>query len=282
MNSMNMHFKYKGKLLSCLFILTLSLSTNTTQAVETLVFSAPPRESKSLAMKIYEPIARFLSRVTGKKVVYKHPDNWMTYTNNMRHNKYDIVFDGPSFVSWRIKHLNHRPAVKIPGNFAYAFITSKKNNRIRKLNDLVAKKVCGPPPPSEGSLHLHKVLDNPIRQPRLIAVEGWRKIYTSMLEGRCEAAVITMKAYKSLDPNRINTRLLYKSKPEAGQAITVSPVFNKKDFNKIRSALLDKNGQLALSNLKSQYASPPLIPARPSDYRSDHSLLESSYGFASY
>ena len=64
-----------------------------------LILTAPPREKPEAGQKLYGPIASYLTKLLGKKVVYKHPQNWLNYQHEMRHDKYDIVFDGPHFIS---------------------------------------------------------------------------------------------------------------------------------------------------------------------------------------
>src|SRR5690349_1500151 len=53
-----------------------SPSERLAQEQETIVFTAPPRESADEAQEIYQPIAEYLSRVIGKKVVYKNVGTW--------------------------------------------------------------------------------------------------------------------------------------------------------------------------------------------------------------
>lgn len=279
---MNMTIKYTVKTLSCLLLVLSSFVTSVTNADEMLFFSAPPRESKTNGVKTYAPIAKYLTEVTGKKVVYQHPGNWPNYTSNMRHNKYDFVFDGPHFVSWRIKHLNHRAAIKIPGDFVFAFISKRNNPRINRLNDLIARKVCGHAPPNQGTLRLFHLLDNPVRQPRLVAMRGWKNIFNAMMEDKCDVAIIPLNIYRKLDPNKVNTKVIFMSRPASGQAITVSPHLSNNDFKRIRSALLDEKGQVALKNLQSRFASQPLIAANSTEYKGIHNLLKYSYGFDAY
>ncbi|HEY9051906.1 MAG TPA: PhnD/SsuA/transferrin family substrate-binding protein, partial [Gammaproteobacteria bacterium] len=78
------------------------------------VFTAPPRESEESGIEIYQPIATFLTKVTGEKFVYRYPANWADYGRDMQNNVYDMAFDGPHFVSWRIKNINHDAIVKLP------------------------------------------------------------------------------------------------------------------------------------------------------------------------
>src|SRR5512135_225067 len=55
-----------------------------------LIFTSPPRESRAKGNEVYQPISDYLSKVTGQKVVYQYPDNWLTYQRDMRKNVYDI------------------------------------------------------------------------------------------------------------------------------------------------------------------------------------------------
>ena len=91
-----------------------------TKAVQSLaqpgefVFSSPPRGSAAEETAYFQPIAEYLTRVTGKKFVYKYSDNWLSYQSEMQKDLYDIVFDKPHFVSWRSTKLRHVPMVKLP------------------------------------------------------------------------------------------------------------------------------------------------------------------------
>ncbi|MDH5179905.1 MAG: phosphate/phosphite/phosphonate ABC transporter substrate-binding protein [Gammaproteobacteria bacterium] len=272
---------FKVTLLSCTMLLLPFFSTSV-WSEEVLVFSAPPLESRAAGLRVYEPVAQYLSKITGKKVIYQQPGNWPKYTSHMRNNEYDIVFDGAQFVSWRIKHLKHRPAVKVPGEQVFVFAGKKTNLRIKQVSDLIAKKVCGMAPPNLGTLHLYDLLDNPMRQPTLITVSSWQAGYQAMLDGKCDAVILPLATYRELDPAKAVTRPIYVSRPASGQAITVGPRISRQDFNKIRTALLDKKGQAALSNLRARFSASPLIAADPAEYHDVYSLLETSYGFDAY
>ena len=87
---------------------------------DTLVFTAPPRETPEIAQEIYQPLAAYLSRSIGKKIVYRHPGTWGVYRTEMLKGKYDIVFDGPHFNSYRMEKLGHNILVKMPERFEFA------------------------------------------------------------------------------------------------------------------------------------------------------------------
>lgn len=251
-------------------------------AVEPLIFSSPPKESIAKSNEIYKPIAQYLSDVLGREVVYQHPGSWPKYTSNMRSGRYDIVFDGPHFASWRMKYINHKPVIKIPGDFVFVFITKKDNLKIKNKTDLIAKKVCGHPPPNLSTLTLFNQYNNPVRQPTNITINGFGKIYAALLEDKCEGAVLPLKLYVKLEPNKDKTRVVYTSTPLPNQTITVGPKISKRDVTKISAAILSKKGMAVTKKLRKQYAAPGLTIASSGEYQSAYKLLRYSYGFNVY
>ena len=149
--------KTNGRLLVTFLIMMCSASS----FAETLILTAPPRESIEKGKHTYEPIAKYLSSVLNKKIEYQHPGNWLSYSADMRKGKYDLVFDGPHFVSWRIQRLRHTPLVKIPGGFIFRFVADKANRKVSKVDDLIGRKVCGHAPPNQGTLRLYNEFRNP-------------------------------------------------------------------------------------------------------------------------
>ena len=266
------------KAISCAILLILPALESF--AEETIILTAPPRESLAKGKLTYGPIADYLSTVLGKKVIYRHPGNWLTYSSDMRKEKYDIVFDGPHFVSWRIAKINHTPLIKIPGAFIFKFVAYRDNNKIQKIDDLVGKRVCGHAPPNQGTLRLYNQFKNPMRLPILVPVKGWRNIYTAMIKGRCEAAVLPEKIYKKVDPEKNDSKVLYSSDPVPGQAITASSRFSPLEIVKMRESLLSKKGQEATKNLRKRFASPTLAAANKAEYNGVSLLLADTYGFS--
>ena len=74
---------------------------------DTLVLSAPPHETPTAGRNLYDPIARYLSAVTGKHVQYKHPGTLATYRAAALNGAYDIVFDGSAIGSELTTRLNY-------------------------------------------------------------------------------------------------------------------------------------------------------------------------------
>src|SRR5688500_13214269 len=88
-------------------------ATSPGQLAGALVFTSPPRETPEEGERSYKPLVEYLSKAIGKPVVYKHPGTWGVYRTEMLAGKYDIVFDGPHFVDYRIQKLGHSAVAKL-------------------------------------------------------------------------------------------------------------------------------------------------------------------------
>ncbi|MBI3575135.1 MAG: PhnD/SsuA/transferrin family substrate-binding protein [Gammaproteobacteria bacterium] len=108
---------------------------------EILTFGAPPREAYEIGREIYQPVVEYLSRVTGKRVVYRQPGNWLTYQTEMLKGGYDLVFDGPHFNSWRVSNLRHTVLAKFADEHSFAVIVRKDNAAIHDVKQLAGKKI---------------------------------------------------------------------------------------------------------------------------------------------
>ena len=85
----------------------------------------------------------------------------------MRQGKYDLVYDGAHFVSWRINKLQHQALATLPVKIGFVVITRKDMTDINQLNDLNGRAVCGFAPPNMATMVLYKQFGNPSRQPLL-------------------------------------------------------------------------------------------------------------------
>jgi len=246
----------------------------------TYVFSAPPRESAQAAAEIYGPIAAYLSAVTGKKVVYRQPANWIEYQADMRKGDYDLVFDGPHFNAWRAANLQHNILVKAPGEHNFVVVVQKNNDKIRDLKQLAGRGICGMSPPSLGTLTVLNEFDNPMRQPLIVSTDSWSNIYSSMQAGRCTAAILPVRNLAKFDPQGTATRVVFKAKAYPNQAFSASPRIAPEDQTKIARALSSPEARTATSKLREAYAlSGDFQLTTKSEYTGVASILKDTWGY---
>jgi ABC-type phosphate/phosphonate transport system substrate-binding protein len=246
----------------------------------TYVFSAPPRESAQAAAEIYGPIAEYLSAVTGKKVVYRQPANWISYQTEMRKGDYDLVFDGPHFNAWRAANLQHNILVKAPGEHAFVVVVKKDNDKVRELKQLTGRGICGMSPPNLGTLTVLNEFDNPMRQPLIVSTESWNTIYTGMQTGRCTAAILPARNLAKFDPQGTATRVVFRAKAYPNQAFSAGPRIVPEDQVKIVRALSAPNARTATANLREAYAlSGDFQAASKDEYAGIASILKDTWGY---
>jgi ABC-type phosphate/phosphonate transport system substrate-binding protein len=217
-----------------------------------LVLAAPPRDSTEEGHRIFDPVARYLSTVLGRPVIYKHPTTWGGYQADMQAGAYDIVFDGPHFNSWRVASRGHNVLVKIPGEFVYTAFVRKDNIGFTQLKQLAGRRVCAHAPPNLGTLIMYNEFDNPARQPVLIIEDGYKQIYTALLEGRCDAAMLPLGHLEKFDKEQNKARIIFRTAALPQQAFSAGPRLTAAEQGKIAEALLARDAT-ALAEFRKVY-----------------------------
>jgi ABC-type phosphate/phosphonate transport system substrate-binding protein len=244
----------------------ISLADNTTVASLTssgaapaardrqaLVFSAPPRESERAGKEKYGPVAAYLSRVLHRKVVYKYPGTWGVYRTEMLRGDYDIVFDGPHFISYRIDRLHHNALVTIPVKHEFAVIVRAGEKRFHRLDDLAGHTFCTHAPPNLGTLTLLSHFPNPARQPAIVNTKGWGNIYAGVISGRCEAGVIPIANLKKFDKTGKATHMVFHSRIMPNQAFSAGPRVSPREQHAIAAALVSDEADAPTAELRATY-----------------------------
>ncbi|MGD8783658.1 MAG: PhnD/SsuA/transferrin family substrate-binding protein [Thioalkalispiraceae bacterium] len=244
-----------------------------------LVMTAPPREKPEAGKKIYGPVAEHLTKLLGKKVVYEHPKNWLNYQRDMRNDKYDFVFDGPHFISWRMAHHGHDVLVKLPGTLVFHLVTSKTDTEINNTEDLVGKKICGISPPNLSTLSVIAAYPNPVRQPVIVGIKGGMgAVHKNYQAGECRAAVFRRAFFnkKLAKEAREKYKIIYTSTPVPNQGFSVSKRISKREKNLIVQSFTFGDGVKATSGVLRRFGGKAknFIRAKTEEYQGHNLLLE--------
>ena len=248
---------------------------------EPLVFSAPPRDDKETESRVYEPIAKYLSKAIGREVIYRFPGNWLTYQDAMRNGKYDLVFDGPQFISWRVNRLGHEAIAKIPGKLAFVAVVRQDNTQIQSLKQLAGRSVCALAPPNLATLSFQTQYDNPARQPLIVEVQSFETGYQSMLEGkRCVASILRDKMFEKLSAKNPQARELWRSAGVANQGFSAGPRVTAAEKEKLREALTAEQSKTAMAGFYERFSKEKLlVGANSTEYAGLAVLLKDVWGF---
>lgn len=247
-----------------------------------LVFSAPPRETEEEALRTYQPIAEYLSRIVNKTIVYRYSKDWLTYQTEMQRGGYDLVFDGPHLNSWRISHLRHSALVKVAGEHAFAVVVRKDEKRVTNLKQLAGQRLCGMNPPNLGTLAVLEQFDNPARQPLIVNTVGWTKAYEGVaFEKKCAAAIVPVANLKKFSNHENVVRVVYTTRALPNQAFSAGPRITPQDQALIAAALLSKDGSPAVARLVTAYGGDMgLAYASKEEYVGLDAYLKDSWGYA--
>jgi ABC-type phosphate/phosphonate transport system substrate-binding protein len=248
-------------------------------AAAELIFTSPPRESRAKGVEVYQPVADYLSKVTGQKVTYQYPDNWLVYQRDMQKGMYDIVFDGPSFVGWRQDKQGHVPLVKLPGKMVFSVMVKKDQSKIQTLKALTGRTICAFPPPNIATLTVLYEFDNPSRLPLIVEVKNFSEAYKGVLSGKCSAGILPKKNYEQLAAELGGAQTIFTSKPISNQAFTAGPRISAELREKIAKALLSPEGQAATLKLRQEFKVENFEPASKEEYTGLGKLLRSTWGF---
>ena len=245
-----------------------------------LIMSAPPRESRIEGERLYAPLARHIAKITGIPVRYRHPGNWFKYQRDMRRGKYDILFDGPHFVSWRRLHLQHEVLVKLPGQLEFYLLAKKDDQAVNTLDDLTRKRICGIALPDLSTLVVLDRYRNPVRQPVIVKIKGDpAKVYQAFTQGKCRAVVLSTGFYRQnmTRAQRDATKILFHSKPQPNLAISVSPKLDANAKQKIIQSLTRGDGVQVCKEILKRFGGESVqsfVRAQGSEYDRHHELLE--------
>jgi ABC-type phosphate/phosphonate transport system substrate-binding protein len=245
---------------------------------ETLIFSAPPRESLEAGQETYGPVAEYLSKVLGRKVVYNHPGTWGVYRTKMLQGHYDILFDGPHFNSYRSEKLNHNILAKIAKRHEFAIIV-KKDEVYPNVQKMAGRTFCTHAPPNLGTLVLLSQFDNPARQPVIINTKGWDKIYDGVVSGKCVGGILPMLNLTKFNKEG-NARIVFKTSAMPNQAFSAGPRILPEDQAKIAAALVSPDGSNATAKLRSTYkVGDSFISASNQEYVGLGEYLKNEWGY---
>ena len=262
-------------------LLVVSITLPAHAARKQIIFSTAPTQSPARTVQMYQPLADYLSRATGMKVILKPASNFLEYIQNMRKGVYDLVFDGPHFVAWRMRHLDHQVLVKLPGKLVYVVVVRDDAKRVTKLKRLAGRKVCAFASPNLLTLGLQYQFPNPVRIPVFVKVKNFKDALLCVKSGRGVAAVMRDKFWEKRNAKqKKGLHLLYISKSSyPHRAFSVSDEVDKKTQDKLRAALLAKGGMVAGQPILKRFRVKKFVPASDIQYRPMWKLLRPVYGF---
>jgi len=266
------------------FAVVLLLTSTALSAVDegTVVFSTSPIYSRVETVKLFTPLMNYLSEMTGKKFEIDTAANFIEYSVRMRLNKYDMLFDEPHFVGWRLASQEHAPIARLPGEFKIVVI-AKGDSDLGSMAELEGgfARVCAAPAPDMVTMAFLSYYPNPVRQPNLVRTQGLQELKECLDRGRGEAAVLSASDWEGISENEKTSLKVVAVPPHAypERTFTVGPRIDDALREQIAQALLSEEGQKASQGIFERFNKKNLIAAKPDEYQGLEQLLSSMWGF---
>lgn len=268
------------RLLSALGLLAL-LFTSALHAEdpERIVFATAPTHSEEETRRLYTPLMRYLSETTGKEFILETARNFIEYSTHMRNGDYDMIFDGPHLVGWRMDNLDHTPIVRFPGTIRIV-VVAKETTPINSMKELERgqARVCAFTSPNMLTMAFLSYFPNPVRQPRMLRVQGFKGLVECLRSGRGDVAVLRDKLWNKVD----QTGLKLVAAPSVGypeRTFSVSSKLSTQLRKQIQEAMLSEEGINVSRPIRERFKKKTLIAAKPIEYQGLAELLTPVWGF---
>ena len=267
------------QILIVFFLMQLSAAA---YSAETYILTSPPRENLEDGNKQYVPIAEHLTKITGQTFTYEHPSDWLTYTKNMKDDYYDVILDGPHFISWRVAMLDHTPVARFSGSLVFMLFV-KMDDAASTINDLAGNLICGLAPPNMATLSVQAEFDNPMRQPLILEVTDFKAGYKDMLAGKCRAAILPVGVYKRMNKEgKVDEKAksVFRSKPIPQQGFSLSRRVPAELQAQVAAALLSEDGHTATQAARKRFGgNKDMMATNREEYQGYSRFLRDFWGF---
>lgn len=232
--------------------LCAGLMLSTTAAAD-LNMTVQPVLSEQETVQEYQPLADYIGKITGQKVVIKtsrdFSEYWVTQKDN---NPFQIIVDNAFFTDFRNEREGWVSLVKIPGLISYSLVASA-NNPVYETAELVGKKIASLIPPAPSGIFLGQMFRNPLRQPAIVPTTSAKDALKLLLDGKVDAAIIPTPMANEAMTGGEDLLVIKTSVQIPHSALSVSPKVDEAMREKLTKALLeadqDKQGQAVLKSL---------------------------------
>lgn len=200
-----------------------------------LSLAIQPIVSKSQIIKVYQPLADYISQKTGHNVRINAHLNFLTYWSAMRRaNKMDLILDAAHFTDYRVMKKEYEILAKIPDTVSFSIVTHE-DELIFDAEELILKKVATMVSPGVGGLRMSRIFNNPMRQPRIVYAKNSNDAVQRVVDKTVFAAIIPTSLVSSF--GGLNTVLTTETLPH--MAFSASPRVPKEVKEAIKQVLIE-------------------------------------------
>ncbi len=255
-----------------LFILLLGLSS--ASAAGTYSFIIQPILPAKKTEVAYAPLIAYLNEKTGHTFELETASNFLSYWQEMKKGKYDVVVDAAHLTDYRAQKMGYRPTAKVLNVVSFTLVTGEDVFAFEP-SELVGKRIASLASPSRGALTLDAFFDNPVRQPILLEVTNAQEAIDKVLNKSAHGAIIpTPLAGANPQLNIVTTEEQWPH-----MALSVSPDVPEDVATALQTALLEASNSPKGQTMLEQINLPGFEKADSNLYRGYSDILKSFWGY---
>jgi len=256
----------------------LAVTCTPARAADEIVLAVQPILSEDATREAFQPLADFITQVTGRKCVLQTRPNFLSYWSDTYKGSYSLVFDAAHFTDYRIKKLGFQVLAKIPDGVSFSLVANS-SSAIIDPSELIGKTVATLGPPSIGAARLAEFYPNPTRQPIVVEVESSEKGFEMLQKGEVVAAMLPTPLVAQEMSSGATIDVVAQTKQIPHIAVSASPQLDETTRNKIRNALLNADKTPAGQAMLKAINFPRFVAATPDIYAGQSEILSNTYGY---
>ncbi len=244
-----------------------------------IVFVIQPILSEEQTKRAFQPLADYLGKASGKRVVIRTLPNFLAYWEVVRQDSgFHLVLDAAHFTDYRVKKLGFKVLAKLPDTVSYSLIVGSDALVIDPV-ELVGKTVATTGAPSIGAARLNAMYPNPVRQPIIVDSGTAEEGVEMVVKNKVQAAIVPTPLVSQRMAQGGGISVVTTTEPLPHIAFSVSPKLDDATREKIRNALVNaaktEDGRKMLKDVNFER----FDPATEQVYTGQGSILKEYWGY---
>ncbi len=244
-----------------------------------IVFVIQPILSEEQTKRAFQPLADYLSKASGKRVVIRTLPNFLAYWEVVRQDSgYHLVLDAAHFTDYRAQKLGFKVLAKLPDTVSYSLIVNS-GALVIDPTELVGKTVATTGAPSIGAARLNAMYPNPVRQPIIVDSGTAEEGVEMVVKNKVQAAIVPTPLVSQRMAQGGGISVVTTTEPIPHIAFSASPKLDAGTREKIRNALVNasktEDGRKMLKDVNFER----FDPATEQIYAGQGNILKEYWGY---
>ncbi|TAM43385.1 MAG: hypothetical protein EPN55_13965 [Gammaproteobacteria bacterium] len=244
-----------------------------------IVFVIQPILSEEQTKRAFQPLADYLGKASGKRVVIRTLPNFLAYWEVVRQDSgFHLVLDAAHFTDYRAKKLGFKVLAKLPDTVSYSLVVGS-DALVIDPTELVGKTVATTGAPSIGAARLNAMYPNPVRQPIIVDSGTAEEGLEMVIKNKTQAAIVPTPLVSQRMAQGGGISVVTTTEPLPHIAFSASPKLDDATREKIRNALVNaantEDGRKMLKDVNFER----FDPATEQIYAGQGSILKEYWGY---